>query len=211
MNNRYSTIMECIEVTPQMHERIMKKINAVDFEKIPIKNTYHGYRKPLTIAACFLMLFAGIWGINGIMTKQSKPPLQSGPHTQVVPDIEEFDSIDELSQHVGFEVKDIESVPFTVEKKTYSLYWDNLSEITYTGDTEELVFRKALGSDDVSGDYTEYSSEKSCTIGDFTVTLKGNDDTYNLALWQKDGYSYSIMVLDGISESEMTAMIESAK
>jgi len=212
LNNKYSTVMESINVTKEMRKRILDKIKVTDFDKIPIKISNNSYKKYITIAACFLLLFAGIIGANSIiLSHESKPPLQAVPNTNVIPNIKNVDSIDELSQTVGFEIAEIENIPFTVESTTYTILWDTLAEITYTGDNNELVFRKAAGNDDISGDYNVYNTEKTCDMDGYTVILKGNDGTYNLAVWQKDGYSYSIMTTEGISENEMTAMIENVK
>jgi len=212
LNNRYSAIMKRIEVTEEMHKRILEKISKTDFNKVPIEFSLESYKKYILIAACFMILFVGIISANGIIVShQNETPLQAVPNAAVIPNIKEVGSIEELSQTVGFKVTDVENIPFSVHNKTYIILWDDLAEITYTGDDNELTYRKAAGSDDISGDYNVYNTEKATDIDDYKVSLKGNDSTYNLALWQKDGYSYSIMTTEGISESEMKAMIESVK
>lgn len=46
--------------------------------------------------------------------------------------------------------------------------------------------------EDISGDYTKYSDVKTEKIGDWDVTLKGNDGKVVLAVWNDGTYSYSI-------------------
>lgn len=209
MDNKYSSIMKSIKVTEGMHKRILEKISNTDFDKIPNVYQHQSYKKYILTAACFIMLFAGIIGANNIIVShQNRPSVQSDPNVNVIPNIKEVGSIEELSQTAGFEVTELENIPFEVHDKTYTVLWDTLAQIKYTGDDNELTYRKSAGSEDISGDYNVYNTEKTIDIDDCKVTLRGNDGTYNLAVWQKDGYSYSIMVSNGISESEMTAMIK---
>ena len=88
------------------------------------------------------------------------------------------------------------------------MYWGELAEITYSNDQEKLVYRKAVGEDDISGDYNEYSKEKKCIIGQYEVTIKGNKSGFTLAIWTKDGYSYSLDLSRSASEDEILEIIK---
>ena len=49
-------------------------------------------------------------------------------------------------------------------------------------------------------------------IGDWDVTLKGNDGKVVLAVWNDGTYSYSISLDEqGVSLDEMTALVEAVK
>ena len=51
---------------------------------------------------------------------------------------------------------------------------------------EQMVIRKASGAGenaDISGDYNVYNETSTVTVGEYTVTLKGNDQKVNLATW----------------------------
>ena len=79
----------------------------------------------------------------------------------------------------------------------------------YDGDQATLFIRKKAGEDpDISGDYNEYSQTVSAGIGGHDVTLKGDDDLINVALWTADGYSYSIDTDQALTQEQMTAIIE---
>ena len=120
----------------------------------------------------------------------------------------EVNSIDELSAAVGFQVSEVNGLPFTVENEVYTSYWDEMAQIEYTGEGETAVFRKGMGTDDVSGDYNVYSNVKEITVGANSVTLKGNTDSFTLAVWTDGDYSYSLDISSGLSEDEWTEMIQ---
>lgn len=120
----------------------------------------------------------------------------------------EVNSIDELSAAVGFPVSEVEGLLFAVENEVYTSYWDEIAQIEYTGEGETAVFRKGTGTDDVSGDYNVYSNVKEITVGANTVTLKGNTDSFTLAVWTDGDYSYSLDISSGLSEDEWAEMIQ---
>jgi len=79
----------------------------------------------------------------------------------------------------------------------------------FYGNDRQILVRKGTGTDDISGVYTEYSVNKSFDVSGSTVTLKGDGDIINLAVWTRDGYSYSVYAESGLSESEMILIVES--
>ena len=83
-------------------------------------------------------------------------------------------------------------------------------EIIYaSGEDETARIRKALGADDVSGDYNEYAAVTTTSVGDAQVTLKGGaPDSYTLALWSSGGYSYSLSLSSPLPESAWIELIE---
>ncbi|MBR2753111.1 MAG: hypothetical protein IKE02_05280 [Lachnospiraceae bacterium] len=87
------------------------------------------------------------------------------------------------------------------------IYFEKAAD--YDGDQATLFIRKKAGEDpDISGDYNEYSQTVSAGIGGHDVTLKGDDDLINVALWTADGYSYSIDTDQALTQEQMTAIIE---
>lgn len=109
----------------------------------------------------------------------------------IAADIVECSSAEELSELVGFDIKDLSGLPFDVTETTYISYW-GLAEITYIGDGKELTYRKSIGDEDNSGDYNSYEDTMAIDTDAACLTLKGANNGYNLCTWQKDGYSYSL-------------------
>lgn len=207
MKNRYDKVMENIEVSAEMRDRILNNIKKLDLNKTPNKVVpFHNYKKYLSIAACFVILLAGSFAIHNIksLTNETPPDL-------AVPDIVEYSSAEELSKAIGFTVKEIQNVPLEVETVQYTAFWKELGEIQYAGQDNTVVLRMAVSDEEVSGDYAEYTSIKSIIINDYSVTFKGNNGKYNLAVWQTGGYSYSVQFTKAISQQEMLTTVQSVK
>lgn len=202
MENRYDKVMSHIEITPEICDRILNNINNLDLDKKSGKTAYFPkYNKYLSIAACLVILLASAFIIKNMIVVPDEPPIEA------VPGILECSSMKELSKAMGFAVKEIQDVPFEVESVQYTAYVGNLAQIQYTGLKNTVMLRMAAGSDDISGDYTEYASIKK----DGNVILKGNDNQYMLAIWQKDGYSYALRFDIAVSQQEITAAVQSVK
>lgn len=124
----------------------------------------------------------------------------------------EVDSLEELSQALGFSVPEINNIPFEVTNTVYTNGWNEFAQVEYQGgsqtEAEEVLFRKARGTDDISGDYNTYADIKEVTVNDTTVTMKGENGTYRLAIWQQDGFVYSLSYEPGGSEDVFVAMIQ---
>lgn len=206
MKNRYDEVMKNIEVTEEMRDRILGNISALDIEKGPKKTSpFLQYKKVLSIAACFIILFVGSIVIYNAVQLPSDPPIQVAPNLAVC------DSAKELSDAVGFTVKEIQELPFGLNSAIYTSYWGELAEIEYTGLDNTATLRMAAGNEDVSGYYGEFTSIESREVNGHDVTMKGDTGQYILAVWQNDGYSYSLQFIDPVSEKEMLDTIQSIK
>lgn len=91
------------------------------------------------------------------------------------------------------------------------LYVNDANE-TEEGADEAYRIRKGTGEDDISGDYTEYENETTQTIGENTVTLKGDGDSWSVAIWTQDGYAYAVDAQDHpLSLETMTELVQGTK
>lgn len=208
MENRYDKVMKNIEVTSEMRDRILNNISKLDLEKAPNKNksaSFPDYRKYLFIAASLVILLIGSVILRNVLNLPKEPPQQA------IPDIVEYSSIEEMSEAIGFPVKEINNIPFKVEQVQYTAYWKELAQVQYTGKSNTAVLRMAAHDEEVSGDYNEYSSIKSLTVNGDSVTFKGNGGKYVLAIWQDGGYSYSVQFTKAISEQELLTTVQSVK
>lgn len=206
MKNRYDEVIKNIEVTDDMRDRILSNISRLDLEKTSKKTLpFPQYKKYLSIAACFVILIAGSVIVHNINHLPSEPPVQ------ITPDIVSYHSDAELSGAIGFTVKEIQELPFEIESIKYTSYWGELADIEYAGSDNAATFRMASGDKDVSGYYGEFTSAESHVINGCDVTIKGNDGQYLLAVWQNDGYSYSVQFIEPVSQQEMLDTIQSIK
>lgn len=93
----------------------------------------------------------------------------------------------------------------------YYVYDRNMVEIRYHDEEgHELYYRTSTLSGDISGSAQRYEQNDTIEAGAFSdIWLKGNNTLWNVAVWVKDGISYSITDENGLTTQELTAMIES--
>lgn len=85
---------------------------------------------------------------------------------------------------------------------------DKMLEVIYqSGEDEAARIRKAPGSEDISGDYNVYQQVSEVSVNGFKVTMSGDGNKVSLAVWTNNGYTYSVSVTNGISSSDMTALV----
>ena len=120
----------------------------------------------------------------------------------------EVDSLAELSKSIGFSVPEVKNIPFEVTSTVYTNGWNEFAQVEYQGKSQDeaVLFRKARRTDDISGDYNVYEVEEIAN-----VSLKGDDGQYKLAIWQQDGFAYSLNYEPGGSEDMFVEMIQSVQ
>ncbi|WP_312432635.1 hypothetical protein [Lacrimispora sp.] len=206
MKNKYDEVMKNIEVTDEMRDRILNNIRKLDLEKTSKRTLpFPQFKKVLSIAACFAILIVGSVIVHNTFNLPSEPPVQ------IIPDIVSYHSAAELSDALGFAVKEIKELPFEIESVKYTSFWGELAEIEYAGSDNTAIFRMASGDKDVSGYYDEFTSVESLKISSYDVTIKGSDGQYLLAVWQSNGYSYSVQFIEPVSQQVMLDTIQNIK
>ena len=119
------------------------------------------------------------------------------------------ETLEEAEELAGFDL----TVPDVWEEfntKTIRVLQNEMIEVIYKKgeDGEEGArIRKALGEEDISGDYNVYAEEKIKEIGDASVTIKGDGEQFMLAVWTANGYTYSVRVA-GLSEEKITELVQ---
>ncbi len=198
MSKKYDEVMEHITVTQQMHERIMGNIEKMSLHETEQKKTvrFSNIKKWAAAAACLTVMFIGILTLPALLN--TSEPLVSDSNNSIV----EVASIEELSKTVGFTITEPAALPFEPEQTIYTAYWTELAEITYIGDGQTAVFRKGVGTEDVSGEFFEFDTIDEISAGDITITLKGNKDNYTLATWTAENFSYSLSFSESKSKTE---------
>ena len=119
----------------------------------------------------------------------------------------EYATLEEAAAQAG----DIFEVPETVAESAGCIYrvsTDGLFEVVYTDATDAEVarVRRAVGTEDISGDYNEYAHTEEITVGNLTVTVKGADEgNATLATWVNGIYTYSMSVATGMACADLAA------
>lgn len=198
MKKEYDEIMEHLQVTPQMRQRILEHIEEADLSTPKKVLRFPALKKALSLAACFVLLLAGVMALPQLLSRSEAelPPVLDSQG------IEEVASLEELSKLVGFEITESFSLPFEVTERSYVSYWNDLAEIDYAGEGQSAVYRQSPGTEENSGDYTPYSQSVALKLDGRTVTLKGDQDAFPLALWTEGGYAYSLRLSKALSAED---------
>lgn len=210
MSKSYDEIMERIHMSEEAHERILSNIIRECEEREPKKiSSFHPPIRYLAVAAAVLVCVITVpvvYHLQNISVDQEEhATIGEDDNVQIENGIVPCDSVEELSEKVGFPVYNLEKdiLPFKADTTEYYSYWEELAEIEYTGsDGDYAVYRKEKGNEDPSGDYNEYSVQNMISLNDIQITLKGDNESYNLAVWTYEGYSCSLYLSEGISENE---------
>jgi hypothetical protein len=206
LKNKYGEVMDRVEVTQEMRERILDRVQDRSVDKARAKAPFIvTYRKYFYIAACLVLLLAGPLLIHNVFTGPDNPPQQG------IPSIDEWQSAQELSQAIGFTVKEISSVPFEVESVQYTSYFSRMAQIQYSGLGNDVSLRMEKGDEDISGDSTEYTDVTTLSVDGRDVLVKGDNGRYILALWQADGYTYAVRFTNAVSQQDMMSAVQSVQ
>ena len=132
---------------------------------------------------------------------------EDGDSSQIPNLLTAHDSLAELAKAVGFDIK-APTVPAGYEADAYIDISGELAEVFYVKGDDTLVYRVSKGEGDNSGDYNTYSSKKTVDVNGVLVELRGNDKV-NVATWSNGGFAYSVSAKQGISETEVAAVVSS--
>ena len=198
---KYDEVMEKLEVTPEMRARILK--NVEDQAAQPVRKP-NRLRRFAALAACLAVLLVGAAALPKLVSN----PAPEESETMIANGMVEVTSRDELSEAVGFPVKSAQSLPFFPQSIYYTSYWGEMAQIDYANGGSTACFRQSLGEEDNSGDWNEYPAQESLTVNGCAVTLKGEPDSYTLAVWSDGTYSYSLSLSAGQPASVWEELIQ---
>lgn len=203
--NPYRELMEQVNLTPEARERILTNVQQADLspqaEKVvPFPRRRQTWRRWASLAACLAIVAA----LFAVPLLREQP--DTAPPVQVLPPFRQVDSLDALSEAVGFPVTEVSKLPFDPVSTTYTAYDEGTAEITYTGpDDQAATYRQSLGTADNSGDDTLY--EDTQVVPENNATLKGQNQRYTLALWTDGTYTYSLRLSSALSADAWQALL----
>lgn len=81
-------------------------------------------------------------------------------------------------------------------------------EVDYDGERGGAVcLRKAVGTDDVSGDYNSYDLTQTSRIAGQDVTLRGAENAWYVVTWTRDGYSFAVVSTSALTTSQVETIV----
>lgn len=130
-------------------------------------------------------------GQNGTTSNDNTAPTTD--NSQIPNPWQDCDTFEKASEIAGIDI----TVPDTIQNQSRTLIQaaDNgIIQVFYGDGDAQVLVRKAVSSQgsDISGDYNTYSTTKTIDVNGTTVTLKGNGDTFAVAIWTSGDYSFAI-------------------
>ena len=205
MSDRYREVMDQVRVTEEMRSRILARAAA---DMTPAKPRTANRWLPL--AACVALVAVGGLALHEGQQPELPPTVALKPPVGIVgtvPNQAVAESLTELEALVGFPVEEVSQLPFVPAERTY-VARGNLAEVTYKGSSTVLRLRKSPGGADNSGDHRDYPCQEELTLGEQTVTLKGEVD-FSLVLWTDGNYAWSLSCRPGLSLEEWQTVLSS--
>ena len=77
------------------------------------------------------------------------------------------------------------------------------------GDKILTMRKSSIENKDISGINESFENTETLYVNNLEITVKGNNNLYNLALWTNNGYSYSIYFSEGIDKTVILSTIVS--
>lgn len=134
-------------------------------------------------------------------------PLNQDDGDQIPNPFVEYQTLEEAVRAAGFDL----TVPGTLngsDSRVFRAVRVDMLEVIYCkGEAETARVRKAVGSGDVSRDYSVYAQ---VNVKD-GVTMKGENGLVMVAIWEQDGYTYAVTAEGGVSADVMAALIQTIK
>lgn len=202
---KYNQVMEHIRSDVEMQARVLDNVLASTPEQIESAKraefSIQNYLPYLALVAALAWFFVFPKFFSLPEDSEMNPALDSH-HS------EESDGLAELGRAIGVSIPSLDP-PFAVKDTTFNLLFGEIAEVLYTGEGgESLLLRVSQGNEDNSGDYNAYTSIIQLDYANHTVLLKGETESYRLAIWALDGFSYSIASQKGLSQSEWESILK---
>lgn len=143
---------------------------------------------------------------DGSAISISKKADTKNEDVQIPNPLTEHETLADLAKTVGFDVT-LPTLDKAYKETAFIDISGTIADVRFADDEDTITFRKAKGSDDISGDNKTYKENKTIAVKDVSVSMKGNDGI-NTATWQKDGFTYSFSSDKAMTQDALVKAIE---
>lgn len=164
---------------------------------------------PVDLFNALLSCKEGAITLEGNAVKISANP-DSMNAVQIPNPFTDYAALSEAIKAAGFELLVPEKVNGAPQSGVQTMN-DEMIQVFYGDEDNDVCLRKAPGNGDVSGDYNTYSQITTIDVNGISATLKGENNLVYLAIWNNGEYAYSISARTGMSNSDMVALVQAVK
>ena len=129
--------------------------------------------------------------------------------TQIPNPFTEHKTVEDAKKAVSFSAPLPSVIPEGYKLDYISTMDKDFLQLVYKKGDNEITYRTARGSEDISGDYNTYKDIRKVKIGNSDVTVRKSGNTLS-AFWSDGELSFSLYS-DGLSEKEFSGIIDSIK
>ena len=155
-----------------------------------------------------LLVVISISACQSTSRQESSPSLGFGD-TQIPNPMAYHQTIDEARKVVGFVFETPAKLPEGYNQNGIATIRREIAQVVYKNGENTITYRTAKGSGDISGDYNTYSTTQTIAVGKLPVTIKGENNSINVAYWTKNDLCYSIVFSIVITVDQLSEIIQS--
>ncbi|QUH31811.1 DUF4367 domain-containing protein [Vallitalea guaymasensis] len=185
----------------------LQKIHKLELEKIKSKKAKVSKRffnwkiASGLVAACFALVLSISISVPKIIEHIDQPTKIANPYI-------EYNDVATAIEELGYDAMVPAKMPEEYTLSNIVLINDTILSIDYETASEKINYRTSEGTEDISGDFTNYENVKQIQIDNNDITIKGNDDKIHLASWKHNNQSFSIYSKQGLSQKQVISIIE---
>ena len=128
--------------------------------------------------------------------------------TEIANPFTDYATLEEAAQAAGVTFAEPEGLPEGYTFSAARAMEGEMLEAVYADENgNELTIRKAVGTEDCSGDYNTYEETTVLTVDTVEVTCSGADGVIRLAVWNDGTNAYAISCGAGLDEAAVTALV----
>jgi len=128
-------------------------------------------------------------------------------NVQIPNPIVEYKNIDEAKENLSFSVLIPTELPEGYIITRVSTISNEIFQVDYSNGKNEITYRMATGTEDISGDYNVYDFTEKVTFGDVNAKAMGNGDSASKITWNKDGNTFSIYSQNGLTKADVEILV----
>lgn len=146
-----------------------------------------------------------------IQTSQSQTEVETKGKTAIANPFFDCQTQAEAETLAGFKISLPEQNLEEYPERIFRVMEGKLIEVIDTDGEKEIRIRKALGNEEISGDFTQYDENYSTALGDLQITMKGNQGKISTAVWTSGEFAYSVSFSEAQPEENINQVIYSLK